>query len=147
MSQGATGRLSVRPSDRPVFLTGSTGYMGSRLIPQLIKRGHAVHALARPGAEPRLPPGCTPVTGDALNRTSYQAQVPRGATFVHLIGTSHPSPAKAPLFRSVDLASVHEAVAAATTAGVSHFVYVSVAHPAPIMRAYIEARIEAEAVI
>lgn len=45
------------------------------------------------------------------------------------------------------LASVRAAVAAAVPAGVRHFVYVSVAQPAPMMRAYIEVRAECEALI
>jgi len=36
---------------------------------------------------------------------------------------------------------------AARGAGVSHFIYVSVAHPAPIMQAYIDARVAGEAAI
>jgi uncharacterized protein YbjT (DUF2867 family) len=63
---------------------------------------------------------------------------------VHLVGVAHPSPAKAAQFRSIDLASAKEAISAATSVGIRHFVYVSVAHPAPVMRAYIAARVEAE---
>jgi uncharacterized protein YbjT (DUF2867 family) len=59
----------------------------------------------------------------------------------------HASPAKAEQFRSVDLASARQAVQAAVTAKVSHFVYVSVAHPAPVMTAYWTARAEAESAI
>ena len=57
------------------------------------------------------------------------------------------SPAKAEQFRSVDLASVRAASAAAVTAGIRHFVYVSVAHPAPTMKAYIAARSEGEELV
>ncbi|MGZ5002324.1 MAG: NAD-dependent epimerase/dehydratase family protein, partial [Chthoniobacterales bacterium] len=38
-----------------VFVTGGTGYMGRRLIPLLVQRGHKVTALVRPGSEGRLP--------------------------------------------------------------------------------------------
>ena len=58
---------------------------------------------------------------------------------MHLVGVSHPSPAKAAEFRSIDLASAKQSVSAARTAAVHHFIYVSVAHPAPIMREYIAA--------
>jgi uncharacterized protein YbjT (DUF2867 family) len=63
------------------------------------------------------------------------------------VGTPHPSPAKAAEFRRVDLPSVQAAVVAASAAGAAHFVYVSVAHPAPIMHAYIAVRQEGEAAI
>lgn len=85
--------------------------------------------------------------GDALDRRTFIAHVRDGDTLVHLVGTPHPSPAKAREFRVVDLASAREAIAVAAQAGVGHFVYVSVAHPAPVMRAYIAARAEAEASI
>ena len=68
-------------------------------------------------------------------------------TFVQLVGVSHPNPAKAAEFRSVDLASGRGAIEAASSAGVQHFVYVSVAHPAPMMKAYIEVRSQCEAMI
>jgi len=130
-----------------VFVTGGTGYMGRRLIPQLVARGHRVRALVRASSAARLPTGCAPVLGNALDSSSYSAAVQPADTFVHLVGVAHPSPAKAEEFRSVDLASVHAAVAAALTAGVGHFVYVSVAHPAPMMKAYIAARSEGEELI
>lgn len=48
---------------------------------------------------------------------------------------------------SIDLASAREAISVAVAGGLRHLVYVSVAHPAPIMRDYIAARTEAEAAI
>jgi uncharacterized protein YbjT (DUF2867 family) len=127
-----------------VFVTGGTGYMGSRLVPRLLARGHRVRALARPGSEGRVPAGAEVVTGDPLDAGSFADRVAPAATFVQLVGVSHPSPSKAGLFRSVDLASARAGVEAASRAGVPHFVYVSVARPAPVMRAYQEARAEAE---
>ena len=47
----------------------------------------------------------------------------------------------------MDLASIRAAVAAARASGIAHLVYVSVAHPAPVMRAYVDARCEGEAAI
>ena len=130
-----------------VFITGGTGYLGRHLIPVLHERGHCVRALVRPGSEHRLPGGCGVVRGHALDRRTFMEQVRCDDTFVHLVGTPHPSPAKAREFREIDLASAREAIAAAAHAHVRHFVYVSVAHPAPIMRAYIAAREAAETVL
>jgi uncharacterized protein YbjT (DUF2867 family) len=58
-----------------------------------------------------------------------------------------PSPAKAAQFRAIDLVSIQQSVPAAVAAGIEHFVYVSVAHPAPMMKAYIEVRSEGERLI
>jgi uncharacterized protein YbjT (DUF2867 family) len=132
---------------RSVFITGGTGYMGSRLIPRLLERGHEVRALVRPGSEKRLPSGCVPVAGDALDGNSYSGKISPADTFVQLVGIAHPSPAKAEEFRKVDLVSGLGAVKAATGAGIRHFVYLSVAHPAPMMKEYIAVRSECEAAI
>jgi uncharacterized protein YbjT (DUF2867 family) len=68
-----------------------------------------------------------------------------GCTLVLLVGTPHPSPAKAKQFREVDLVAAQAAAEAVTRFGrVGHIVYVSVAHPAPVMKAYIEVRSEGE---
>ena len=130
-----------------VFLTGGTGYLGSRLAVELMSRGHVVRALVRPGSESGLPPGVISVPGNALDHRTFASLVSPADTFVHLVGVPHPSPAKAKRFRTVDLTSAREAVQAATTAKVSHFIYVSVAHPAPVMTAYWTARVEAEGLI
>jgi uncharacterized protein YbjT (DUF2867 family) len=74
-----------------VLVTGATGYIGQRLIPALLGRGHA--------------------------------------------------------FRRVDLPSVAASVAAARDRGAAHFVYVSVAQPAPAMKAFFAVRAEGEAMI
>ncbi len=130
-----------------VFVTGGTGYVGRPLITQLLERGHEVHALVRPGSEGKLPAGCQAITGDALDGRSYAAKIAPADTFVQLVGVSHPNPSKAAEFRNVDLASGRSAVEAAKDAGVRHFIYVSVAHPAPVMKAYIEVRSQCEAMI
>jgi uncharacterized protein YbjT (DUF2867 family) len=130
-----------------VFVTGGTGYMGSRLISLLVQRGHQVKALVREGSAMKLPADVTGVTGDALQDGSYTEQVRGADTFVHLIGVPHPSPAKAKEFREIDFISAQVALKAARDAGVRHFVYLSVAHPAPVMHAFIEVRSECEAMI
>jgi len=130
-----------------VFITGGTGYIGARLIVALAARGHRVRALARAGSVARLPAGCEPVVGDALDAASFAAGIAPADTFVQLVGVPHPSPAKAAQFRAVDLPSALAGIAAARQSGIRHFVYVSVAQPAPVMRAYVAARAEAEAAL
>jgi uncharacterized protein YbjT (DUF2867 family) len=77
-----------------VFIAGATGYMGSRLAEELLRRGHK----------------------------------PRQSTTI-------------PRDRS------EESVAAALANKIQHFVYVSVAHPAPAMKAYIDVRKQCEEII
>jgi uncharacterized protein YbjT (DUF2867 family) len=127
-----------------VFVTGGTGYLGGRLIPLLLARGHRVRALARRGSESKVPPGAEVVAGDPFDRTTFAGAVSTGDTFVQLVGVPHPSPAKARQFVEIDLRSATESIAAASEARVAHFVYVSVAQPAPVMHAYQAARAEAE---
>jgi uncharacterized protein YbjT (DUF2867 family) len=141
------GIFTMSSERRCIFITGGTGYMGQRLIPRLIARGHEVRALVRMGSEGKLPSGCTPVMGNALDGATYAAEISPSDTFIQLVGVSHPSPAKAAEFRQVDLPAGLGAVAAAKSAGIRHFVYLSVAHPAPMMHAYIAVRCECEAAI
>lgn len=137
----------VQALPRHVFVTGGTGYLGSRLIPLLAQRGHSVQALVRPGSEYKLPTNCRPVVADALLQGSYVDAVRGADTLVHLIGVAHPSPAKAAQFLSIDQVSAEVALHAAQAAGVRHLVYLSVAQPAAIMRDYVAVRARCEALI
>lgn len=132
---------------RDVFVTGGTGYLGRPLIEALLARGHTVRALTREASTGSLPGGSVIIKGNALDPAGWMGQVAPADTFVHLVGTPHPNPAKAAQFQAVDLASIRAAVQAATSASVRHFVYVSVAHPAPVMHAFIEVRKQGEVLI
>jgi uncharacterized protein YbjT (DUF2867 family) len=128
-----------------VFVSGGTGYLGQMLVRRLLERGHDVHVLARPGSEAKVPRGAQVVAGNALDAATFSAAVAPCDTFVQLTGVAHPAPWKERQFRAIDLVSLRASALAAKAAGVSHFVYVSVAQPAPIMQAYIRVRQECEA--
>ncbi len=130
-----------------VFVTGGTGYMGQRLIRALIARGHSVTAVVREGSEKKLPASCALIHGDVLAGDSYAARLASEQTFVQLVGVAHPSPAKAKEFVEIDERSAMEAIRVARAAQIRHFVYVSVAHPAPAMQAYVAVRERCEAAI
>jgi len=130
----------LMPRSVNVFITGGTGYVGRHLIPALLGRGHRVRALARETALARVPAGAQAVVGDALDADSVAAALRPDDTVVHLVGTPHPSPAKAKQFEEIDLASIRATVNAARRVGIGHLVYVSVAQPAPVMRAYLWVR-------
>jgi uncharacterized protein YbjT (DUF2867 family) len=130
---------------KTIFITGATGYMGTRLIEKLLQKGHRVIALVRKGSEHKVPAGADTITGDPFDATSFQQLIPSGGVFVQLLGVAHPSPKKAKQFKEIDLRSVKASADAASNAGVAHFIYVSVAmEPSRLMEAYQEVRKEGE---
>jgi uncharacterized protein YbjT (DUF2867 family) len=94
-----------------------------------------------------VPHGAESIVGDVLDAGSWSHAVAPSDTLIHLVGTPHPNPAKAAEFVRVDLASIRAAVDAAVAGRIRHFIYVSVAHPAPIMEAYIAVRSEGESLV
>lgn len=139
---------------KPIFITGSTGYLGQALIAALLATDRPIYALARAASAHRLPASVRVVPGNALDAASYAHAIPHGATLVHLVGEPHPAPWKTAAFEQVDLRSVTAAVQAAQQANVCHFIYVSVVQPdtsesaaSSIMRAYQAVRARAETLI
>ena len=130
---------------REVFISGGTGYIGRPLAVRLAEEGHKVRVLARPGSETKVSAGAIVAPGNALDERSFESQVTGCDTFVHLTGVAHPAPWKEKEFRAIDQVSLGASARAAAKAGVLNFVYVSVAHPAPTMKAYIRVRTECEA--
>ena len=132
---------------RQVFLSGGTGYVGRALVAKLIARGHRPRVLARAGSEHKVPAGAEAVPGNPLDPATFAHAVSAADTFVQLTGVAHPAPWKEQAFRSIDLVSVRASAEVAKRAGVSHFVYISVAQPAPVMKAYIRVRQEGEGIL
>lgn len=139
--------LPKSADSRHVFVTGGTGYIGTGLIPILLERGHRVRALVRPGSKAQLPSACEVVSGNALDANTYRQLIRPADTFIQLVGVPHPSPTKAAEFRAIDLVSGREAINACAELGMRHFIYLSVAHPAPMMKDYIAVRSECEKLI
>lgn len=128
-----------------IFITGGTGYMGTRLIKALQNRDYYIRALVRKGSENKLPEGCEMITGNALEASSYQDKIEPSSTFVHLVGVAHPSPSKKEQFKKIDLVSIQEAVKAAVYANVAHFIYLSVSmYATKIMKDFQQVRAEGE---
>lgn len=128
-----------------IFITGGTGYMGSRLIKMLLKKDYEVIALVRNGSENKLPKGCNYVIANPFDAKSFANEIPSGATFIQLLGVAHPGPKKKEQFKIIDLASAKASATAAKDAGVKHLIYVSVAQtPTSIMKDYQQCRKEAE---
>ena len=130
-----------------ILVTGGTGYIGTHLIPKLLARRHRVRVFARAESRGKVPAGATVVIGDALDGRSVESAMRQGDTVIHLVGTAHPNPSKADQFEKVDLISIRSTVSAAKNAGIAHLIYVSVAQPAPVMRAFLWVRTLGETMI
>ncbi|HEX2834397.1 MAG TPA: NAD(P)H-binding protein [Thermoanaerobaculia bacterium] len=130
-----------------IFITGASGYIGRPVVAELLRRGHAVRALVRPSSIDKLPKGAEAVIGDALDASTFAAKIAPCDTFIQLVGVAHPSPAKAREFREIDLVSVRESVRAVRDTTVRHFLYLSVAQPAPVMQEYLAVRAEGERLV
>lgn len=118
-----------------IFVSGGTGYLGIPLVERLLANGHSVRVLTRKGSEHKVPRGA---------ESSYHLSAGGADTFIHLLGTPRPAPWKGHLFRTVDLPHALASITAAQQAKLRHFIYVSVAHPAPVMKAYMAVRCECE---
>ena len=130
----------------PIFITGGTGYMGRRLLKQLVARGCDVTALVRKGSEQKLPKGVRAIIADPFDAATFGQWIPKGAVYVQLLGVAHPSPRKKEQFKEIDLRSVKASADAAASANVSHFIYVSVAMAeSSAMKDYQAVRKEGEA--
>ena len=112
-----------------ICITGASGYLG-RALCQNLDRSRLL-ALVRTGGAARLESGVASLELDVFDPDQLQRALAPGDTLVHLIGTPHPNPRKAAQFQRVDLGSVRASATAAGRARVAHYVYVSVAQPAP----------------
>jgi uncharacterized protein YbjT (DUF2867 family) len=113
------------------LVTGSTGYIGGRLIPALLERGHKVRAMARtPGKLDGVPWRSQVDVAEAdLTETDSLRAAFEGVDVVfylaHSMGTSDD-------FVAEEREVAHNVVDAARKAGVRRLVYLSGLHPAGV---------------
>ena len=74
-----------------VFLTGGTGFLGSRVCRALRQHQHSVRFLTRSG---RAPDGVTPVVADLLDTPSYREALRSADVVVHLAAATGNAPAR-----------------------------------------------------
>lgn len=109
-----------------ILVTGGTGFLGSRLIPQLAKDGHQIFALARSASsEDKLRTlGATPTSGDL--ESSAPPSPPEVDAVVHAGAYFRFAGPRAPYFRT-NVEGTTALLKAAEKAGAKTFVYVSAA--------------------
>lgn len=128
-----------------LFITGATGYIGTRLMNALIFEGFRMIALVRPGSEHKIPAGIEIIVADVFKPEDWISKVPEQSVFIHLIGVPHPSPVKKQLFESVDLRAARIVALAAKSIQARKFIFLSVAmEPSAIMKEFQKAKSSAE---
>ncbi len=107
-----------------IFVTGGSGFLGSRMIRTLVNQGHEVFALARStsSGERIRTLGATPITGD-LER-SEQLSLPEIEAVVHAAAYFRFAGPRAPYFRA-NVEGTRALLTAAQKAGAATFIYVS----------------------
>lgn len=111
--------------DKPILVTGGTGYVGGRLIPRLLTAGYRVRAMAR--SPERLycrPWGRHPllevVPGDALDRQAFVDAARGCGTAYYLIHSMNAQKGK---FAEADRTAAENMVAAAETNDLARIIY------------------------
>jgi nucleoside-diphosphate-sugar epimerase len=115
--------------ERTAFVTGGTGFVGSRLIMELVRNGWKVNALARSSAACKALQlmGATPVKGE-LNTLNALEQGMKGSEIVFHIAAHFKLWGRREEFERINIGGTQAVVDAATmTPSVKKIVYVSAA--------------------
>jgi nucleoside-diphosphate-sugar epimerase len=109
-----------------ILVTGGSGFLGSRLIPRLVKDGHEVYALARSASsEDKVRKlGARPIRGDL--EAGQPIALPGLDAVVHAAAHFRLAGPRAPYFRT-NVDGTKALLEAAQKAGARKFVYVSAA--------------------
>lgn len=113
-----------------ILITGATGFIGLKLVDELIKQGHSIVALCRDKvkAERLLPRGCSIFIGDITDKASLNGccdGIDMVYQLVAQVGNDLPSEAAMEKFRTVNVDGLQNIVEEAKRAGVKRFVSVS----------------------
>jgi uncharacterized protein YbjT (DUF2867 family) len=132
-------------SQKPVLVTGSTGYVGGRLVPLLLQRGHKVRALGRSKAKLSARPwaghpNLELAQGDVLDLDSLKAAAADCRAAFYLVHSMNPSTKD---FARTDRKAAQNMVAAAEAAGLKQIIYLGGIIPqGQVMSHHLESRAE-----
>ncbi|MFQ5700589.1 MAG: NAD-dependent epimerase/dehydratase family protein [Acidobacteriota bacterium] len=109
-----------------VFLTGGTGFLGKRIAERLVRAGHQVRALVRPGrGDRRMPKGVEPVTGDVVDRDSLARGAEGAEVIFHIAALVKMWAPDRRRFDDVNIGGLRNILEVARRTGVRRLLYTS----------------------
>lgn len=110
-----------------ILLTGATGFIGSYILKELVRKGHEVKCLMRDISRNLAIDSVqiSKVAGDVLDPTSLKEAVGDCQGVIHLVGIIDEFPKKGITFDSIHRGGTANIVEASISAGVSRFVQMS----------------------
>jgi nucleoside-diphosphate-sugar epimerase len=130
--RSGTGRAILSAEDAmdgsgTFLVTGATGFIGSRLVAELVHRGHTVRALTRAMTDPRIPDleGSTPVIGDILDPAALARAVDGCSRIFHLAAYAKNWARDPRTFAEHNVRGTRNVLAAAREVGVEKLVLTS----------------------
>lgn len=134
-----------------VFLTGTTGFVGTNLARELVEQGHTVSALVRSGSEDKLPGfgnKITPVYGDILEPESYRHALAGCDAVIHLIGIRREFPQQDITYQKLHIKATQNIVNAAEQQGIQRYIHMSALGVSPDSASgYFRSKAEAERLV
>jgi uncharacterized protein YbjT (DUF2867 family) len=125
-----------------VLVTGATGYIGSRLVPRLLEKGHGVRCLARNPAKVSLSPRprLEVVPGDVLVPESLPGALTGIDVAYYLV---HSMTTGSGAFREKDRIAAANFARAAAEAGLKRIIYLGgLGHDGPLLSKHLQSRQE-----
>ncbi len=119
--------MSVASRPTTVFVTGATGFIGTKLVNELVRKGHTVHALSRSssnrsGLEHEQ---IIIKAGDILDRESLARGMDGCTQVYHLAAYAKNWSRDKSVFRRMNIDGMHNVLDAARVAGIERLVFTS----------------------
>jgi NADH dehydrogenase len=110
-----------------VLLTGATGYVGSYILRELLRRDHTPRCLVRGPADALAvqDDAIEPVRGDVTDPASLEGCFADCDAVIHLVGILEERPAQGVTFERVHVEGTRHVVSGARAAGIDRFVHMS----------------------
>ncbi|GMT50287.1 MAG: hypothetical protein IEMM0008_1826 [bacterium] len=129
-----------------VFITGGTGYVGQKVIPALLRKGHEVICLVRKGSEDKLKDlskQITIVSGDLLEPSNLNTC--ECEAVIHLVAIIKEFPEKSITFERYNFESAKNMIDVAEQNAIDRFILMSaVGNPPGVPKNYYRYKLKAE---